>query len=112
MERSLRISIRSATAVDYDHFVRFFTELGVDDPVPTESHWRANQQAKTLIVEHDNHPIGYGFAEALDDVGYVRQIVVDPAYRRQRACRPPAPGGMHDLAAQCENRQYCCPAAL
>jgi len=87
MERSLRISIRSATAVDYDHFVRFFTELGVDDPVPTESHWRANQQAKTLIVEHDNHPIGYGFAEALDDVGYVRQIVVDPAYRRQRVGR-------------------------
>ena len=87
MEGSLRLSIRPATAVDYDHFVRLFAELGVDDPVPTEPHWRASQQEKTLIVEHDNHPIGYGFAEALNDVGYVRQIVVDPAYRRQRVGR-------------------------
>src|SRR5215813_191806 len=87
MEGPLRLSIRPATAVDYDHFVRLFPELGVDDPVPTESHWRASQQAKTLIVEHESHPIGYGFAEALNDVGYVRQIVVDPAYRRQRVGR-------------------------
>ena len=87
MEGSLRLSIRPATAVDYDHFVRLFAELRVDDPVPTESHWRASQQAKSLIVEHENHPIGYGVAEALKDVGYVRQIVVDPAYRRQRVGR-------------------------
>jgi len=86
-QTDLRISIRPAAIADYHHFVRLFAELGVDDPVPTESHWKAIQLPKIIFVEYDNTPVGYGFAEAFKGIGYVRQVVVDPAYRRRRVGR-------------------------
>lgn len=70
-----------ATTDDYPLFARLFRELGVDDPTPAADAWHARQRASTLIHALDGEPVGYSYFEVMGAVGYVRNVVLDPAAR-------------------------------
>ena len=75
--------IRDATASDYGAYVRLVAELGVDDPVPSATRFVDELRARTLVaVDAHDEVIGYVLVEELHGVGYIRNIVSDPARRR------------------------------
>jgi GNAT superfamily N-acetyltransferase len=78
-----RLSARGAVAADYPHFARLFPELGVDDPIPPPDRWTSIYVPETVIFEDGGAVVAYAHAQALRGVGYVRQVVVDPARRGQ-----------------------------
>jgi GNAT superfamily N-acetyltransferase len=72
---------RSATVDDYKPFVRLFPELEVDDPVPSRERWEQELAPDALVIEAGGEVIAYSIARALDRIGYVSQVVVDPSWR-------------------------------
>lgn len=76
-------TVRSAGPEDYEHFVRLFPELGVDDPIPKMERWQATLMPGSLLVERDGVVIGYGYAQVLETIGYIRHVISDPSCRRQ-----------------------------
>lgn len=77
------MEVRLATAHDHDAFARLMPELGVDDPLPTRERFAADLCARTLVAAQDGAVVGYALFEVLADAGYIRNLVSDPARRRQ-----------------------------
>jgi len=75
------VRVRPATPADYEHFVRLLPELQVDDPTPPQERWETTMAPGTLIFEDQGAVVGYAFMQFLNDTGYVRHVVVDPAHR-------------------------------
>ena len=77
------LHIRPLTLLDYPRYVELFQELGVDDPVPTLSQVRSELLPHLLVAEQDGGVVGFARVQCFVDTGYVRQIAVDSAVRRQ-----------------------------
>lgn len=72
---------RPATPEDYPAYARLFPELGVDDPIPAASTWSAEQCPTTRVLERAGTVVAYVYFERMRDLGYIRNVVVDPAHR-------------------------------
>lgn len=72
---------RPATPADYPAYARLFPELGVDDPIPPAATWSAQQCPTTRVLEHAGTVVAYLYFERMHDLGYIRNVVVDPAHR-------------------------------
>lgn len=77
------MDIRPARPEDYEAFARLFVELGTADAPPSARGWVETMVPQTIVAEEDGTVAGYVFAQLLHDVGYVRNVVVDPRYRRR-----------------------------
>jgi GNAT superfamily N-acetyltransferase len=75
------IEIRAATAGDYDAYAAMFSELGIDDPVPSRTRF-AEELTSRILVAVDGDVVGYALFEVLADVGYVRNLVSARTRRR------------------------------
>jgi GNAT superfamily N-acetyltransferase len=74
-------TVRPAEDADYPHFVRFFAELGVPDPVPDPARWSAEIRPGTIFLVSGGEPIAYGRYVVLGDTAHVAHVVVDPSAR-------------------------------
>lgn len=72
---------RDATPSDYDHFVRLFPELLVDDPIAPRDRWERVLMPETVFFEADGAIAGYIYLQILSGAGYVRHVIVDPSMR-------------------------------
>lgn len=61
--------------------MRFFTELGVPDPIPERERWTENGLPTTGFLEHGDALVGYAYFEPQPPLGYVRHVVVAPEAR-------------------------------
>ncbi|MFO0548226.1 MAG: GNAT family N-acetyltransferase [Polyangiaceae bacterium] len=77
------IATRAAEPRDYLEFVRLFTELGVEDPVPSEERWASTQLPFTRVAEEGDRVVGYVFSKLLIDACYVFNLVTEPGRRRR-----------------------------
>lgn len=75
-------TIRSAEPRDYPAFARLFPELEVDEPVPAEERWQKTILPGMVLAEVEQRALGYVFYETLGDLCYIRNVVSDPAHRR------------------------------
>ncbi|MCY1016772.1 GNAT family N-acetyltransferase [Pyxidicoccus sp. MSG2] len=75
--------LRPARPEDHALFTRLFRELGVDDPPPPPPLWAAEFAPLTVFAEGPGGVVAYGVTEALGEVGYVGQLVVDASARGQ-----------------------------
>lgn len=88
----MALHARGARPDDYDTFVRLFAELATGDPIPERARWEA-AMAPGIRFFHEGGGedgseagaiVAYSFHQVLDEVGYVRHVVVDPAQRGKR----------------------------
>lgn len=77
----MSLTSRKAVPADYDVFARLVVELATGDPVPEAARWQAMLMPGTLFFEEAGQVVAYAWATPLDEVGYVRHVVVDPAHR-------------------------------
>jgi GNAT superfamily N-acetyltransferase len=77
----MSVRARPATAADYEQFLRLLPELGVDDPAPPPDRWASTMAPHTLLFEEQGQVVAYALTQALNEVGYVKHVVVDPAHR-------------------------------
>jgi ribosomal protein S18 acetylase RimI-like enzyme len=73
--------IRIAAAEDYEAFCTLFLELGIDDPVPDRSQYARDLMLRMFVAQVGSQVVGYTLHELLDGTGYVRNLVVAPAFR-------------------------------
>lgn len=73
----------AATPEHFEHYKQLFAELGVDDPLPTLATWERTIAPDTVFAECDGRIVGYGYAQVLGPIGYVRNVVVAPNERRR-----------------------------
>jgi ribosomal protein S18 acetylase RimI-like enzyme len=71
---------RPATPEDYALFARFFPELGAEDPTPRTEWWN-KLCGEAIFLEEDGVAVGYAWAFALGEDGYVNHVVIDAAAR-------------------------------
>ncbi len=76
-------TLRRAFPEDHPVYARLFRELEVPDPVPPLDVWWARQGPQTIVAEVRREVVGYLWYELLGGVLYVRNVVSDPAVRRQ-----------------------------
>ena len=76
------ILIRDATADDYDAYTRLLPELRVADPVPSHARFADELRARIVVAEDGGAVVGYLLLEHMAGIGYIRNIVSDPARRR------------------------------
>lgn len=74
--------LRDARPEDYDAYAELFAELGVDDPVPSRDKYQRDLMPSSFVLEEDQ-VIAYAYVQTLGGVGYVRQVIVRPGYRRR-----------------------------
>ena len=74
--------VRDAIAEDYDAYLRLFPELGVDEGTPSRERFTSDLFGRMLIAVDGDEVVGYLLFDLMDGVGYVRNIVSDPARRR------------------------------
>lgn len=75
--------LRPGKLEDYATFARLFVELGVAEPPPPPEVWATELLPLALIDEGPQGPRGYAVRDVMGEVGFVGQLVVDPAYRGQ-----------------------------
>lgn len=75
------IEFAPAAPEHFADYARLFPELGVDDPLPTVGDWLARLAPETVFALQGGAVVGYGYAQALGEDGYVRNVVTDPARR-------------------------------
>jgi len=76
-----RIKFEPATREHFADYVRLFPELRVDDPLPSADDWVERLAPDTVFALSAGAVVGYGYAQALGEDGYVRNGVSDPAQR-------------------------------
>lgn len=81
------LTLRPAREADYDDFARLFLELGAPDPVPSREKWRDETAPRSVVAVRDERVVGLCFAQVLEDTGFVRVLVTDPAARRSGVAR-------------------------
>lgn len=75
--------LRPGRPEDHARFSRLFAELGVAEPPPPPALWEAELMPLTVFAEgRGGGVVAYAAAEALGEVGYVGQLVVDAPFRR------------------------------
>lgn len=78
------LTARPATPADHATFLRLVVELQTGDPLPERARWEAAVMPTTLFYEDAQGRIAaYSYHQILGDTGYVRHVVVDPAFRGQ-----------------------------
>jgi ribosomal protein S18 acetylase RimI-like enzyme len=77
------VQVRAATADDHEAYARLFPELGVDDPLPSRSRFADEVVPRALVATEGGVVVGYATYEVLAELGYVRNLVTDPAHRRR-----------------------------
>ncbi len=73
--------VRDARREDYGAFARFFLELGVPDPTPTEEQFDARIRPHAFFLCEEDRPVAYAFWHALETSARISHIVVDPSRR-------------------------------
>lgn len=73
---------RPARSDDYDAYARLLPLFASDEPIPSPEQWRTEIAPDTLVVERDSAVVGFLYGVAFSRIGYVRQLVVAPSYRR------------------------------
>jgi GNAT superfamily N-acetyltransferase len=91
--------VRAATAADVPLYTRLFPELGVDDPPPTLARVTP-LLPRMLIADESGVARGFAVAGLEAGVGFLRQIVVDPAARRRGLGRALVAACQKQLRAQ------------
>lgn len=76
------VRVRDAVPDDYDVYQRLFLELGVDEGTPSRERFATELAPRILVAVDGDGVVGYALVEELEGVGYVRNIVSDPARRR------------------------------
>jgi GNAT superfamily N-acetyltransferase len=76
------VYIRDGAAGDYEAYARLLPELGTGDPIPSRERFAALCDRVLVAVDDDGAVVGYALVEVMSDVGYVRNLVSDPARRR------------------------------
>jgi ribosomal protein S18 acetylase RimI-like enzyme len=76
------MEIRDASVADYEAYRRLLPELGTGDPVPSRERFAALCD-RMLFACDEGQVVGFALFEVLAEVGYVRNLVSDPARRRQ-----------------------------
>lgn len=81
----MAIETREATVADYEAYARLLPELGTGDPVPSRERFAALCDRALIATEPDDAAaiVGYALFEVLAEVGYIRNLVSDPARRRR-----------------------------
>lgn len=74
--------VRDARADDYPTYAGLFPALEAPDPVPTRARFEAELASKSFVIEART-VVAWGLIEALDGVGYVRNVIVDRSARRR-----------------------------
>ncbi len=74
------MTTRPADASDYDAFVRLFAELATGDDIPSAAVWSGELAPSSLVHVIDGTVVGYIYVQSLD-VGFVRHLAIDPAFR-------------------------------
>src|SRR5689334_10247772 len=80
---SVAFTFRPATTDDYPLYKKLFAELGVDDPIPPHERWALEMAPTIRILEAGGQPVAYVLWVKLEGMGYVRHVVVDPAWRQR-----------------------------
>jgi GNAT superfamily N-acetyltransferase len=74
--------VRDAESGDYEAYARLMPELRVPDPIPSREKYEESLRARMLIAAaQDGSVVGYLLYELMAEVGYIRNVVVDPARR-------------------------------
>jgi GNAT superfamily N-acetyltransferase len=73
--------VRLAEPRDHPVFARFFLELDIHQPTPEPERWTAEMMPHTFFLESRGTPVGYALVEVFGELGYVRHVVVDSAWR-------------------------------
>lgn len=76
------LAIRPARPDEYETFGRLIAQLGSNDPLPPRTMWEDEFCPQTLFAERGGAVVGYVYAQALRDTGYVRNLVTDATARR------------------------------
>ncbi len=78
------LRVRPATAADYPAFQRFWVELAIEQPLLDAAYFEAHVVPFAMFLEADNGDVAaYGLCYPFGARGDVRQIAVDPAWRRR-----------------------------
>jgi GNAT superfamily N-acetyltransferase len=77
------VTLRRAGPHDHAFVATASALLGTDDPALTPEKWQRELEPHTTIAEAAGTRVGYAFAQAMDDVGYLKHIVTMPQARRQ-----------------------------
>src|ERR1700677_1383882 len=75
------VHLRPAALQDYPSYVRYFAELGVDDPVLDRIRWERENLGGTHLLTDGATVGGYAFVRPLQGDAQVVHVVVDPAQR-------------------------------
>jgi GNAT superfamily N-acetyltransferase len=77
----VRVDFHDATAADYASYATLQPELGTGDPIPDLAHWLEDFAPTTFFADAAGAIVGYANYRLLSGVGYVSNVVVDPAER-------------------------------
>ncbi len=67
---------------DYEAYARLFLELAVPDPIPSRERYDEEIAPQSFVAERDGAIVGWMLTVTLENVGYVRQLMVDSGHRR------------------------------
>lgn len=77
------VRLRPATPDDYAAFVRLYPHLGNDDPLPEAARFERELVSGMVFLEEDGREVGLVRCELLAEEGFVRTLIVEPAWRRR-----------------------------
>lgn len=75
------MDLRPARPADYPAFAALFPELASGDETPGRRAWEEGIAADTLLAEGPDGILGYAYGQVMQEVGYVRHLVVAPRGR-------------------------------
>lgn len=96
----MAILIRPARRDDHARIGLWYPELGSGDEIAPLEAWAEKELDNTTVAELGGEPVGFCHAHVLDGEGYVRQLVSDPAVRRQGVGRALLEAFLDSLRAQ------------
>jgi len=77
------LRVRPAVPADYSAFIRLREELGVPDAAPDPDDWERDRMRDTRCFDAGGRLVAYAYFEIFEALGYVRNVVVDPAFRQR-----------------------------
>lgn len=76
-------ALRPGRVEDYADFVRFFGELGIEDPPPPQTMWEAELVQRSFFLDGPEGSLASALIDVMGDTGYVANLVVAPGQRGQ-----------------------------
>ncbi len=77
------LRLRPATGADHGLYLRYFAELGTQDPPLEPARWELESAPSTFFLMEEDREVGYAAFELAADIAHVRHVVVDTAQRRR-----------------------------